>query len=173
MWKFITHSRPAAKSFAVHSAFSLPLTSTHFTPWRILKVQVKPPSSVPHSSAMPGTSLPSVSTSSRPSTRLVRFSPSSALCEYRILKVSNSRVISLEITRSLISSPDAGAVASSFFSSSFFSPPCSVVLPVFSAGFSSVVPPPPQPLSTRAAVKARASNLDAVFFILFTSSFRP
>ena len=35
-------------------AFSLPLTSTHVTSSRSLKVQVRPPSSVPHSVAMAG-----------------------------------------------------------------------------------------------------------------------
>ena len=86
-----------------------------------------------------------------------------------MLKVSSSRDAIIGRTKSLISSLEASFL-SSVFASSFFSPLCSVVLPP-SAGFSSVVvPPPPQPLNTRDAVIARASNLDTVLFILFTSS---
>src|SRR5699024_6598297 len=110
--------------------------------------QVRPPSSVPHSSAIAGANLPSWSASRRPSTRLVRFSKSSALWLYSQLKVSSSR---LEII------PRIGSVISFALASPEASPP-SLPEPLLV---------PPQPVRTRTAVRANASSFDTVFFINF------
>ena len=74
LWKLSIHSMAVHQSWETHLAFSLPSTSTQVTSSRRRKVQVRPLSSVPHSLAMPGTSLPWVSTSTRKDRQLLSTS---------------------------------------------------------------------------------------------------
>ena len=68
LWKFKIHSKPVAKSRAVTSAFSLPLTSTHLTPSRSFEGPGLSSVFSAPISAIAGCRVPSGLDSSRPST---------------------------------------------------------------------------------------------------------
>ena len=138
------------KSCAVHSAFSLPCWSTHFTPSLNSNFHVRPPSSVPHFSAIPGTSCPLASVSRRPSLVLHKTFRSLAISVPRMNTFSISLLPVSQVTRSLISSVDAESPPL---------PPSSLLPPSLL--------PPPQAVVVKASAKdsATASHF-ALFFIL-------
>ena len=112
-------------------------------------------------------------TSSRPSQMLVRYWVSAEVSELSRLKVASSEEDTFASTRSVIGSCSVCAVSVSVSAEPVVSV-VSVLLPVsLSVPVCSCVPLLLEhPLKTREAVSARASSLDAVFFIMFLLKYK-
>ena len=110
-------------------------------------------------------------TSSRPSQMLVRYWVSAEVSELSRLKVASSEEDTFASTRSVIGSCSVCAVS---VSAESVVSVVSVLLPVsLSVPVCSCVPLLLEhPLKTREAVSARASSLDAVFFIMFLLKYK-